>query len=76
MITLTVNGKPRDLEGPQNLVDYLEALGITQRAIAIAYNGDIIRKNELQEVTSKTATSWKSCAQSAAGRRAQVVRNS
>ena len=51
MITLTVNGKPRDLEGPQNLVDYLEALGITQRAIAIAYNGDIIRKNELQEVT-------------------------
>ena len=51
MITLTVNGKPRDLEGPQNLVDYLEALGITQGAIAIAYNGDIIRKNELQEVT-------------------------
>ncbi len=51
MITLTVNGKPRDLEGPQNLVDYLEALGITQRAIAIAYNGDIIQKNELQEVT-------------------------
>ncbi len=51
MITLTVNGKPRDLEGPQNLVDYLEALGITQRAIPIAYNGDIIRKNELQEVT-------------------------
>ncbi|HBJ30601.1 MAG TPA: thiamine biosynthesis protein ThiS [Dehalococcoidia bacterium] len=51
MITLTVNGKPRDLEGPQNLVDYLEALGITQRAIAIAYNGDIIRKNELQQVT-------------------------
>ena len=51
MITLTVNGKPRDLEGPQNLVDYLEALGIPQRAIAIAYNGDIIRKNELQEVT-------------------------
>jgi sulfur carrier protein len=51
MITLTVNGKPRDLEGPQNLVDYLEVLGITQRAIAIAYNGDIIRKNELQEVT-------------------------
>ena len=51
MITLTVNGKPRDLEGPQSLVDYLEALGITQRAIAIAYNGDIIRKNELQEVT-------------------------
>ncbi len=51
MITLTVNGKPRDLEGPRNLVDYLEALGITQRAIAIAYNGDIIQKNELQEVT-------------------------
>ena len=51
MITPTVNGTSRDLQGPQNLVDYLEALGITQRAIAIAYNGDIIRKNELQEVT-------------------------
>ena len=51
MITLTVNGKPKDLDGPQNLADYLESLGITQRAIAIAYNGDIIHKNEMQGVT-------------------------
>ena len=51
MITLTINGKQKDLDGPQNLVDYLEALGITQRAIAIAYNGDIIRKNEMHGVT-------------------------
>ena len=51
MITLTINGKQKDLEGPQSLMDYLEALGIAQRAIAIAYNGDIIRKNEIQEVT-------------------------
>jgi thiamine biosynthesis protein ThiS len=32
-------------------MEYLEFLGITQRAIAIAYNGDIIRKNEMQGVT-------------------------
>ena len=51
MITITINGKQKDLEGPQSLMDYLEALGIAQRAIAIAYNGDIIRKNEIQEVT-------------------------
>ena len=51
MITLKVNGKPKDLDGPQNLADYLESLGITQRAIAIAYNGEIIRKNELKGVT-------------------------
>ena len=51
MITLTVNGKPRDLEGPQHRGDYLEARGSTRRAIAIADNGDSIRKNELQGVT-------------------------
>ena len=51
MITLTINGKQKDLEGPQSLMDYLEALGIAQRAIAIAYNGDIIRKNEIDGVT-------------------------
>jgi sulfur carrier protein len=51
MITLTINGKQKELEGPQSLMEYLEFLGITQRAIAIAYNGDIIRKNEMQGVT-------------------------
>jgi len=51
MITLTINGKQKVLEGPQSLMDYLEALGIAKRAIAIAYNGDIIRKNEIEAVT-------------------------
>ena len=51
MITLTINGKQKELGGPQSLMECLEFLGITQRAIAIAYNGDIIRKNEMQGVT-------------------------
>lgn len=51
MITLTVNGKQRDLESPRNLVEYLQSLGVTQSHIAVAHNGDIIRKDEMGDVT-------------------------
>ena len=53
MITLTVNGKPSDLDGPRSLVNYLESLGVTQRHIAVAYNGTVVRKDEMETVTLK-----------------------
>ena len=51
MITLTVNGKPREADGPVNLVDYLRDIGITQTHIAVAHNGVVIRRTELRTVT-------------------------
>ena len=51
MISLTVNGKPRDLDGPQLLAEYLDSLGVTQQHIAVAYNGTVIPKGEIHTVT-------------------------
>ena len=51
MITLTVNGKPREAEGPIDLRSYLADIGITQTAIAVAHNGVVIRKTEIGTVT-------------------------
>ncbi len=51
MITLTVNGKPREANGPVNLESYLVDIGITQTAIAVAHNGVVIRKTEIGTVT-------------------------
>ena len=51
MITLTVNGKPRVAEGPVNLKRYLMDIGITQTAIAVAHNGTVIPRAEIETVT-------------------------
>ena len=53
MITLSVNGKPREAEGHVNLIDYLRDIGVTQTHIAVAHNGVVIRRDELSSVTIK-----------------------
>ena len=51
MITLTINGKERTLEGPTPLVDYLDSLEVNIRSIAVAHNGMVIRREEFDDVT-------------------------
>ena len=51
MITVTVNGKPREADAPVNLVDYLRDIGVTQTHIAVAHNGVVIRRTEFGSVT-------------------------
>ena len=53
MITLTVNGKPREASGPVSIERYLLDMGITQKAIAVAHNGEVVRRNELRGITLK-----------------------
>ncbi len=50
MIVLTVNGKERELDAPTNLVTYLEQLGVAHQRLAVAYNGSVLRKEELAEI--------------------------
>jgi sulfur carrier protein len=45
MIALTVNGKPVQLEASLLLVEYLRALGIDPRAIAVEINGGIVARD-------------------------------
>ena len=51
MITLTINGKTQQLEGPTNLVSYLDSLNVNRRFIAVAYNGTVIQRKELDSIT-------------------------
>ena len=50
MMVLTVNGKERRLEGPTELLTYLKTLGVNMRRVAVAYNGTVLRRDELSNV--------------------------
>jgi sulfur carrier protein len=51
VIVLSINGKQRELNGPQPLLDYLRSLGVNLRHIAVAYNGTVLPRSELAAVT-------------------------
>ena len=51
MITLTVNGKERQIDGRMNLMSFLEASKIEPRLIAIEHNGEIIKREEWAKTT-------------------------
>ena len=51
MITLTVNGKQRQLNAPTTLSAYLAALEITATSIAVAHNGTVLRPEEFATTT-------------------------
>ncbi len=50
MITLTVNGKKRELDSPTLLPEFLEAQGMTERRIAVGYNGEVVHKDHWGEI--------------------------
>jgi sulfur carrier protein len=45
VIALQVNGRRVELEGPTALLTYLEALGVSSRAVAVELNGVIIERS-------------------------------
>lgn len=47
---LTVNGKPRDYDGPPSLAGLLKALGVDARRVALARNGEVLRREEHDRV--------------------------
>ena len=51
MISLTINGKPRTLEGETALPELLRSLEIDVRLIAIAVNGEVVPKDQYEGVT-------------------------
>ena len=50
MITLQVNGKPRDIDEGLNLQSYLATIDVNMRFIAVGYNGRVIRKEDFEKV--------------------------
>jgi thiamine biosynthesis protein ThiS len=51
MIVLQVNGKRVELERATPLLAYLEALGVSPRAVAIEHNGVIIERDAYATTT-------------------------
>ena len=47
MIVVIVNGKERQLEGPTNLQEYVESLGVNVNHIAVAHNSNVLRRQEM-----------------------------
>jgi sulfur carrier protein len=50
MITLQVNGKPRDIDEGLNLQSYLATIDVNMRFIAVGYNGQVLRKEDFPAV--------------------------
>jgi len=50
MITLTVNGKPAELQNPVPLLQLLHDRGVNTQFIAVAYNGTVLRKEEFPAI--------------------------
>jgi len=42
MITITLNGKPHQIEGPASVSDFLRTLDINPQQVAVAANGEVI----------------------------------
>ncbi|MBI2170632.1 MAG: sulfur carrier protein ThiS [Chloroflexi bacterium] len=51
MITLTVNGKPQELEQPMPLLRFLHDHDVDSKFVAVAYNGVVLQKEEFPAVT-------------------------
>lgn len=62
MITLTVNGKPRELPDQTPLLDFLEQHKLNPQAVAVEYNGEIVPREKYAGVTLR------------AGDRVEIVR--
>lgn len=49
-MTVTVNGKERNLPAATALVRLLEDLGVDRRLIAVAHNGEVIPRNGYEDI--------------------------
>ncbi len=45
-----VNGKDRDLPESVNLREYVASLGVNMAAIAVAVNGEVVKRDDLASV--------------------------
>ena len=57
MIRLTINGDEQEFPDTTPLAEYVSSLGVNPKMIAIAYNGEVLRRDEWDEVTLKDGDS-------------------
>jgi sulfur carrier protein len=50
-MNVTINGKPRTLAGEQNITDLLATLEVKPELVAVAINGDVVRRRDWPQTT-------------------------
>ena len=50
MTRVTINGRAHELPHPTSLAAYVSSLGANVRMIAIALNGEVVRRDDWQDV--------------------------
>ena len=50
MISLTINGRRRELEGPTRLIDFLQSSGVNLQFIAVAHNGEVVDREKFPQI--------------------------
>ena len=53
MINLTVNGKPRDVDGELDLISFLLSYDVNLEHVAVGYNGEVLEKDDYSQVFLK-----------------------
>ena len=51
MTRLTINGEEQEFPNPIRLTEYVSSLGVNPKMIAIAYNSEVLRRDEWEEIT-------------------------
>jgi sulfur carrier protein len=51
MATITLNGKLRELDGATTVTGLLEALNVNPKQVAVALNGEVVRRIEWADTT-------------------------
>jgi sulfur carrier protein len=51
VIKIEVNGKPREIEPPPNILSMLEAMNVNPKQVAVAVNGEVVRRVDWGAVT-------------------------
>ena len=51
MIRVKVNGENREFPEATLLSEYVSSLGVNVKMIAIAYNGEVLRRDEWEDIT-------------------------
>ena len=57
MITVTINGKPHELDSTLTLVQYVESLGLNWQHVAAAHNGEVVPRENFGDVELKEGDS-------------------
>ncbi len=49
MISVTLNGKPRELDGSTSIAEFLRALDLKPQQVAVAVNGEVVPRSRWAE---------------------------